>query len=284
MGIATSAGDPSNENELGNTVYHGINKGVATKGTPATDQARQWEGWGTALKPALEPICMARKPLSEKTVAANVLKWGTGAINIDECRVLFEDTPNPATNPMYRKLNGYKNGNAPDTTSSSFSVKKTAEGERPAHILGRFPANLIHDGSEEVMGIFPNSKGQQGDVRGTEPSHTGDDNTNCYGEYGRIPQIKRGDTGSAARFFYTAKASQSERGKGNNHPTVKPLALMQYLIKMVCPPDGIVLDPFCGSASTLKAATISRFHFIGIDLGYQDIQAKRMANIQVELF
>jgi len=193
---------------------------------PATDEAKQWEGWGTALKPASEPIIVARKPL-EGTVAANVLKHGTGAINVDGCRV--------------------------GTTSQ-----------------GRWPANIIHDGSDEVLEHFPDSKGQQGDVKGTEKSHTGDENTNCYGEYGRVPFEKRKETStSSARFFYCAKAPKSERTcKGaieNKHPTVKPVALMRYLVRLVTPPDGIVLDPFCGSGTTGVACVEEGFDFLGIE-------------------
>ena len=108
---------------------------------PASDLARQWEGWGTALKPASEPIVLARKPL-EGTVAANVLKWGVGALNIDGCRIEFEDTANPATNPLYRKENGYKLHTGDDSNSTSWKVKKD-RGEQPAHSLGRWPANVI---------------------------------------------------------------------------------------------------------------------------------------------
>lgn len=185
-----------------------------------------WQGWGTALKPAWEPIILARKPLSG-TVAANVLAHSTGALNIDGCRVETSDG-----------LNG-----------------------------GRFPANLIHDGSPEVTELFPDSKGQQGDVRGTELSRTGDENTNCYGEFGRTAFAKRQETEtSAARFFYCAKASKKDRGEDNRHPTVKPTDLMRYLCRLVTPPDGLILDPFMGSGSTGKAAGLEGFKFFGIEL------------------
>jgi site-specific DNA-methyltransferase (adenine-specific) len=134
---------------------------------------------------------------------------------------------------------------------------------------GRWPANLIHDGSDEVVGLFPESKGQCGDVRGTEQSHTGDENTSCYGEYNRIATPKRGDSGSAARFFYTAKADSTERNKHliekNKHPTVKPVDLLQYLCRLITPPKGIILDPFCGSGSTGVAAFEEGFNYILID-------------------
>jgi site-specific DNA-methyltransferase (adenine-specific) len=168
-----------------------------------------------------------------------------------------------------------------------------------------------NQGSDEVVGLFPDSKGQQGDVRGTEQSRTGDENTSCYGEYGRVPAAKRGDSGSAARFFYCAKASRADRNEGcegiakkplnwssgeqspgtfqaegtdrsahNNHPTVKPTALMRYLCRLVTPPNGIVLDPFMGSGSTGKGAVLEGFSFIGIELDpeYFKIAEKRIAS------
>jgi len=158
----------------------------------STDAARQWEGWGTALKPAWEPICLARKPLIG-TVAANVLEHGTGALNIDGCRVPTDpavDDPRLGgqgtwgTGKMAKNV--YEGGYAGTTVGSS--------------PLGRWPANLIHDGSDEVVGLFPDSRGQQGDVRGTEPSSKTE---NAYGDFaGRVPAAKRNDGGeSAARFF-----------------------------------------------------------------------------------
>jgi DNA modification methylase len=248
---------------------------------PATDAAQQWEGWGTALKPALEPLTVARKPLIG-TVAANVLEHGTGALNIDGCRVPYEDTPNPATNPLYRTQNGYAVKVGSDASGSSFSVKREG-GEITANPQGRWPANLIHDSSDAVLALFPGSKGQQGDVRGTEASRTGGDGTNCYGEYGRVPAAKRGDSGAAARFFYCSKASKKDRNEGlppgaNRHETVKPTDLMAYLCRLVTPPGGVVLDPFMGSGSTGKAAMREGFRFIGIerDPDYFDIAEARI--------
>jgi DNA modification methylase len=223
--------------------------------------ARSWQGWGTALKPAWEPICLARKPLIG-TVAANVLEHGTGALNIDGCRV-------PGA---YETRDRDNSGGA-----SMFGTGAGGGAFVPAN--GRWPANLIHDGSDEVVGLFPDSKGQQGDVRGTEPSRTGGEGTNCYGEYGRVPAAKRNDGGgSAARFFYCAKASKSDREAGNLHPTVKPTALIQWLVRMVTPPGGTVLDPFMGSGSTGKACMIEDFNFIGIEMdeGYMDIAEARI--------
>lgn len=241
---------------------------------------------GTALKPAHEPIIMARKPLIG-TVAANVLAYGTGGLNIDGCRVETGDSYSYPNGP-----GGCKGG--------AFHYQGRATKPAESNPLGRWPANVIHDGSEEVVSLFPESKGQQGAVRGTEPSKTGD--ANCYGEFGRVPFSARGDGGSAARFFYCAKASKADRDKGledmpavhrpngnkwtdqdyrvvrgerppsaesgplkNIHPTVKPTDLMAYLCRLVTPAGGTVLDPFMGSGSTGKAALREGFCFVGIE-------------------
>ena len=175
---------------------------------PATDAARQWQGWGTALKPALEPITVARKPLVG-TVAANVLEHGTGALNIDGCRVPAE------------KATGWGGGG-----SSLYDGGLSREGgEARLQDAGRWPANLIHDG--------------------TEPADL---------------------LGETARFFYCAKASKSDRGGENTHPTVKPTDLMRYLCRLVTPPGGVVLDPFMGSGSTGKAAVGEGFRFVGCEM------------------
>lgn len=228
---------------------HASNRGVRhvieLKETPATDAAKQWHGWGSALKPAHEPIVLARKPLGEKTLAANVLEHGTGGLNIDGCRVGDE------------VLGSVRAGSA---RIGTFERKEMVTPKR----TGRFPANLIHDGSDEVVELFPGA-----------------------GEK------------SAARFFYCAKASKSDRDEGldafaeqefvqwqtgngtsgkpssmsegrdtqrrNIHPTVKPTDLMAYLCRLVTPPGGVVLDPFAGSGSTGKAAIREGFKFIGIE-------------------
>ena len=246
--------DKSKLDRQSQTQYHANNtiKDEWDVTAPATEEAKQWDGWGTALKPALEPITVARKPLEEKTVAANVLKYGTGAINIDASRI--------STNP--------------DNASSTSSEQ------------GRFPANLIHDGSEEVTELFPNTKAG-GSVSGKEPSRTGDENANCYGEYDRVAWVSYNDNGSAARFFYCAKTSKKDRNEGvenNNHPTVKPTDLMCYLVRMVTPKGGTVLDPFMGSGSTGKAAKIEGFNFIGVELGpeYFEIAKARIAAVEKE--
>lgn len=162
---------------------------------PATPAAAEWEGWGTALKPAFEPIVLARKPLSEPTVAANVLKWRTGALNIDGCRV-------------------------GDLTS--IGSTRSAPKDEGTLVTGRWPANVVTDGSDEVVEVFPNN---------------------------------------SARFFYSAKASKTDRA-GSKHPTVKPIALMQWLARLITPPGGTVLDPFAGSGTTGAAAVAEGFYAI----------------------
>lgn len=252
---AKKSSDEYDENR-GNNYTSGHTKVEVTK--PASSEAKQWEGWGSALKPALEPITVARKPF-DTTIAKNVLKWGTGGINIDACRVPTEDSSN------------HSRSDESSVSKGKYGDSKGQETHKtPGQQLGRFPANLIHDGSDEVVSLFPESKGQQGDVKGTEKSKTGGVGTNCYGEYKRIETPKRNDSGSAARFFYCAKASKKDRNEGienpNTHPTLKPTKLMRYLCKLVTPPNGTVLDPFMGSGSTGKGAVLEGFDFIGIEL------------------
>ena len=259
---------------------------------PATDAARQWQGWGTALKPALEPITVARKPF-KGTVAANVMEWGTGAINIDGARVQTDDN-----------LNGgaYSNGTKDLSKATSYSTGVSAGVfVQPA---GRWPANLIHDGSDEVVGLFPQSNGSANGGRSERNSHNSED---YWGEGGGGFKVGRStvahaDKGSAARFFYCAKSSRKDRNEGlsdpgpqfkhgdtlrkventattgNNHPTVKPTDLMAYLCRLVTPPGGVVLDPFMGSGSTGKAAMREGFRFIGIEREpeYMEIAEKRI--------
>lgn len=242
---------------------------------PATPEAAQWQGWGTALKPAWEPICLARKPLIG-TVAKNVQEYGTGAINIDGCRVNSGEPRNP----------GFKNPTDSHRDMMATSNVKLVGYESP---IGRWPANIIHDGSEEVLAVFPESKGQLVNVKGTEPSsitnsrYFGRSRTKeIYGKYNdRFAFEKRDDEGSAARFFYCAKTSEKERGEGNNHPTVKPIALMSYLCRLITPPNGTVLDPFMGSGSTGKAALDQKFDFIGIEKEkeYFEIAKKRIKKV-----
>lgn len=238
----------------------------------STDIAKKWNGYGTCLKPAYEPVIVARKPL-DGTVSANVLKWGVGAINIDGCRVPSEDDPKPCVGNGFRSINdkNVEQGYRPN----SYSAEKA---EYVPSKLGRWPANLVHDGSDEVLACFPDSKGQCGAVRGNEPSSI---TNGIYGKYAeRMAFAPRNDSGTAARFFYCAKASRSERGEGNTHPTIKPLALMRWLITMVAPPDALVLDPFMGSGSTGVAALQLNRRFIGVEREkeYYDIAMKRISD------
>jgi DNA modification methylase len=236
---------------------------------PATPEAVQWEGWGTALKPAVEPIVMARKPLSEGTVAANVLRWGTGAINVGACRVATDW----AADPTRRGWQGQNNG------AGTFQGERVLGGEKcKPNDSGRWPANLIHDGSDEVVRAFPDSAGQQGAVNGTEPSAKTD---TAWGSMHRVPgdaRAPRGDSGSAARFYYTAKADADDR-LGSRHPTVKPVDLMQYLVRLVCPKGGLVFDPFSGTGTTGEAAWREGCSAILIEreAEYQEDIRRRMA-------
>lgn len=243
------------------------------------------QGWGTALKPAWEPIIMARKPLIG-TVAVNVSEHGTGALNIDKCRVA---TDAAVDDPRLSGAGSWATDKAAKNVYEGGYVGK-AIASSP---LGRWPANLIHDGSDEVLAVFPDSAGQladasssssrktqnvwgamkRGNGRAGEPSA---DSANV-GDVGfnMKPGARRGDSGSAARFFYCAKASKADRGEGNTHPTVKPLSLMRYLVRLVTPAGGLVLDPFIGSGSTGCAALAENFSFIGCDLESQYVDIAR---------
>jgi site-specific DNA-methyltransferase (adenine-specific) len=211
----------------------------------------------------MEPIVLARKPL-EGTVAQNVMKHGVGGINIDGCRVPSDGTHSSSERACTGSGHGTQKGNG--------IYNGTGGVITPPHDKGRFPANFIHDGSEEVVSLFPDSKGQIAPVKGNEPSHTGE--SGIYGTYGRTSFEKREETElSAARFFYCAKTSKKDRNEGtdhvpnkNNHTTVKPTALMEYLCRLITPPNGTILDPFMGSGSTGKAAMYEGFNFVGIEL------------------
>jgi hypothetical protein len=203
------------------------------------------DGMGTALKPAMELVALARKPLSEASVAANVLKWGTGALNIDGCRVSVADGD--------VRGGGFGQGNPP-WQKGSIGGNSTYVGSE----VGRWPANVITDGSDEVTSKFPSSSrglvtSKPGKIYGNGqglPSHTG--------EYGFD------DGGSAARFFYSAKADSKQRFQ-SKHPTVKPLDLMAYLCRLVTPLNGVVLDPFGGSGTTAVACLLEGFHCVMVE-------------------
>ena len=276
-----------------------------TKGTS------EWEGYGTALKPALEPITVARKPLSEKTVAENCLKWGVGGIDIDGSRVgvTKEDFDGLYRTPSRGGIEG------------EFNACKVIQ-SKPSE-LGRFPANLIHDGSDEVVDLFPNSGNSN---RGYTPPNNDktDAKSKIYGfaKYENMHKsgAHHGDSGSAARFFYCAKASKKERNMGcedmedknpcyeshranykntkgietpyagtgrsgknlkNNHPTIKPIALMKYLVNLVSREGHTVLDPFMGSGTTGIACKELGREFIGIEMSEEYIEiAKRRIGLK----
>ena len=347
---------------------------------PATPEAQQWEGWGTALKPALEPVTVARKPLAG-TVAHNVTLHGTGALNIDGCRIVSstgqlpsEETwehaqplcsscaeaaerPPKLAVPAIRastatssaapilsgkgernppatdrtgtgcsdgtraentstNLNTVESGRmltAPSLTATTFttstetrattdwrtcsacggtitprstaSTSPESRNSRPGEnkpgstaSAGRWPSNLIHDGSEEVVAQFPEISTK----RVEKPSDCSTAGATSFDSMrGSRPARGYTDDGSAARFFYCAKTSRRDRGEGNDHPTVKPTDLMRYLCRLVTPPGGVVLDPFCGSGSTGKAALLEGFNFIGIEReeAYVTIARTRLAAV-----
>ena len=341
----------------------GTNGGNIT--APTTDAAKQWQGWGTALKPACELIILARKPLSEKTVAANVLKWGTGALNIDACRV----TTNPTVDD--KRLGG--NG---DWSGDKLGYHGSANGARhPSSTLGRWPANLIHDDSDEVRSFFPNSDHARGNIgaskggggmyghgpctnnfgagdngsaarffksipgrplvvsnrrkgnvvygdglqgskqigtttQGRWPANLIHDNSDevraffpdsmpsgsaqagvptsrkhgkqiVFGDRGiGTPDVYHNDSGSAARFFYSPKASKLDRN-GSSHPTVKPIKLLQYLVRLITPQNGTVIDPFAGTGTLATAAHRERAHSIVIesDPAYQQDIRERLRGL-----
>ena len=232
---------------------------------PSTEEAKQWQGWGTALKPALEPIVIARKPL-DGTVAQNVLKYGVGGINIDGCRVETEDIMTPRNNKVGQ--NGVFNASGGYVEPSKF---------------GRFPANFIHDGSEEVVKLFPREAGGFYRPNVIDKSYKNNQNIN-YG--GGNVSSQYNDSGSAARFFYTAKASQTERNWGvdskNIHPTVKPIDLMRYLVRLVTPKNGICLDPYMGSGTTAIACKAEKINYVGCELD-QDYVEIAEARIKAEV-
>jgi len=247
------------------------------------EQAKQWQGWGTALKPAIEPIVMARKPL-QSTVAQNVLKWGVGGINIEESRVEHNDNIKSSSMPNLNQ----KTGEQGIYNGTKIGAERL---EYKQNDNGRFPANIIHDGSDEVKEIFPVEEEQTATRFFKECPFTEEDK----------------------RFYYVPKASQSERNDGlygfeektvddgrektadnayqrgatlrrNIHPTVKPVELMRYLVKLVTPKGGCVLDPYLGSGTTAIGCLKEKFNYVGIELeqDYADIAEARLKATVVE--
>jgi DNA modification methylase len=232
--------------------------GRRTPELPVNDNdAVEWEGWGTGLKPAHEPICMARKPF-RGSCTANVLKYATGAINIDACRIAGNDNASA----------GSRKGSVSHDSARSGCGGELLGVERKGEALGRWPANVLHDGSDEVLALFPDVRTGKGtrNARQRNRIYTG----NFAGKASPTELNQNGgDSGSAARFFYCPKASKMDREQGtpqsNKHPTVKPTQLMAYLCRLVTPPRGTLLDCFMGSGSTGKAAVQQGFRFIGIE-------------------
>ena len=339
--------------------------------TASTDQAKQWEGWGSALKPANEPIVLARKPLEKGlSIAENVLKWGVGAINIDASRIGHNEEQK-FTNREQRK-EGWNMDNCGFDSTNNHTASADPNGRFPSNVIlthhpececlglkkvkgisggtgeksmGRLGVNgkygkyaldklgdhaggLGDENGEEIIEnwnchadcpikVLDEQSGERkagGKVVGTEPSKTGQNG--IYNTYNRIPNDPYSDTGGASRFFYVAKASKSERNFGlngfeekqsvgggggigeyledvnspsgkygsekapskNHHPTVKPVKLMQYLVRMITPPNGTVLDPFAGSGTTGVACKIDGFNFVGLELSeeYGEIARARI--------
>jgi len=262
------------------------------------------DGWGTALKPAHEPICMARKPLIG-TVLANMIGHGTGALNIDACRITTNESlragsgriPCRHDETVPRGRSGQASADRRYATEvAGFTMTPGPRGGSPT---GRWPANLIHDGSQEVVALFPSDAGQQAPLK----TRNSDKTRNSFGAFQGTTEANftpHDAPGSAARFFYCAKTSRSDRNAGcealerkpmnwssgdanpgsfqsegtdrssqNHHPTVKPTDLMAYLLRLVTPPGGTALDPFMGSGSTGKAAVREGFQFIGCEIDEQ---------------
>ena len=286
---------------------------------PATAAAAQWDGWGTALKPACEPICVARKPL-EGTVAANTLKHGTGGINVDGCRIKAADGDYD-----------HPGDTSPSSTGVCFGAMPNKETQRPPHAQGRWPSNCLLSHAEgcvctgtkrvkgsdagmtrttaEGWGMAKERRNvkhadadgletveawqcvegcpvrlldaQSGESKSTTGVRDPNGTMGYHGGASGLPGIVSGhsDTGGASRFFYTAKASKSDREHFNTHATVKPLALMRYLVRLVTPPGGVVLDMFAGSGTTLVAARQEGFRFLGCDAdeGHVRIAQDRLA-------
>jgi site-specific DNA-methyltransferase (adenine-specific) len=262
----------------------------------SSNQDGEWAGYGTALKPAWEPIVLARKPLIG-TVAKNLAAHRTGALNIDGCRVGTEGATKRSEQAAYPK-----NRDGSEDRSGCWARTVHAIEQVP---LGRWPANLCHDGSEEVLACFPNTK--SGKPCGTKAGN----NNNVFGQLaGGIPVTGFGDSGSAARFFYSPKATSADRDAGledftptrvndgretpidnayqrgeslrkNTHPTVKPTGLMRWLCRLITHPGGRILDPFLGSGSTGRAAAIEGFAFTGIEreAEYVEIARARIGDV-----
>ena len=307
IGTKQGAGTTGKSYISNNEEYVDGEKGVFKKEYDEIEINNDWEGWGTALKPAHEPIVMARKPLSEKSIAENVLKHGTGGINIDGSRIGFTDGGwGKRHNQEYPEWKGGR----------SFTH---GEQHLEQNDLGRFPANIIFD--EEAGQLLDEQSGISKSNKRPIPKEIKNEYEQiAYGKRGDVETIRGHiDSGGASRFFYCPKAAKKDRNEGlddlpdidwrkespanpnrdnrpflptkNNHPTVKPTDLMRYLINLITPPNGTILDPFMGSGSTGKAAVICGVNFIGIEKEqeYMDIASARIEHeqnkpIQTQLF
>jgi site-specific DNA-methyltransferase (adenine-specific) len=213
------------------------------------DASKQWDGWGTALKPAHEPIVLARKPL-DGTVAANVLKWGVGGLNIDACRV---DSPDGVAAYTRTKSSGI------NRTSFNLGTTKSAGITNK----GRFPANLMHNGSQEVLDLFPGEEGSSAARFFYCPKASKSDRNDGCDE---LPEMRKSDRKKDDGPGGDNPRNRTNKPRANHHPTVKPTELMRYLCRLITPLNGTVLDPFTGSGSTGRAAILEGFNFIGCEL------------------
>lgn len=276
-------------------------RGIAGYGSfePTTDAAKEWSGWGTALKPANEPIVLARKPLSESTVAKNVLKWGTGAINVDASRI--EAADQSVLDAAVKRMTG--NAKNAGAFQQSAQIK-------PNSAQGRWPANVLFD--ESAAEMLDEQSGESSSNMRNNSKNTRESSKAFFNQSGLSRSTTlHDDAGGASRFFYVAKTSKRERNSGlegmplkisggmsgtldgtlktgsgnernnlnqNSHPTVKPIKLMEYLCRLITPPGGVILDPFMGSGSTGCAAKRLGFEFIGIEreAEYLEIARRRI--------
>lgn len=259
---------------------------------PKHPDAKKWDGWNSQLKPAAEPITVARKPIIGNIVD-NVLEYGTGTFNVDASRVGIRE----------QNESGWSKSGSKTSENRSMTGKNYERPPKDETGLGRYPSNLIHDGSDDVVVLFPDTKS------GKDRNPAKESETSTFAKKGiRTEEVNYGDQGSAARFYYCAKAGKSDRDEGceyfvpkfqptlgngigvkehdpdpatkklNHHPTCKPTALMRYLCRLVTPVGGLVYDPFSGSGSTGKAAILEGFEFVGseLDAGYADIANARL--------
>lgn len=254
---------PNSASSLGNGINMAGGKAqkIVSLSAPASDLAKLWNGWGTALKPAWEPIIVAMKP-TEGTFAENAEKWGVAGINVDGARIAI----NGETVPI-NKLEEW----------SGFGQKERPAYTQETNTKGRFPANLLLDEEAGKM-LDEQSEGKMHSAGHSRESNRHGDYKGIFAMQGAGGH-RMGDSGGASRFFYCAKAGKKERGEGNKHPTVKPLSLMRYLVKLIKPPvGGKILDPFAGSGTTLLAAHEEGVEAVGIEMQseYCGIIVKRL--------